>query len=207
MSSHNRPLEPRESGDSATRPIGRRQRKARAVRHALIEAALTAFNRQPIGLVSVLDITEAADVAKGVFYLHFRSKDEFLLAIWELVHDTLLERAKLAVNAPVPGGDRIETIVGSFYDSIVSDPRHARFCLRMMSYLPDEVGPPGRLTELRRNYIERLGQFLLPGGENSDAAGHLDALIWASIWRVMRMNEPLPERRDFVARIRRALSG
>ena len=50
----------------ALKPLGRRARKALAVRQALFDAGLSAFERQPIGLVSILDITEAADVAKGV---------------------------------------------------------------------------------------------------------------------------------------------
>jgi AcrR family transcriptional regulator len=56
-------------------------RKVLAVRQARFDAGLAAFERQPISLVSILDITEAADVAKGVFHLHFRSKDEYLLAL------------------------------------------------------------------------------------------------------------------------------
>ena len=65
---------------------GRRARKAAATRRALFDAGLEAVGRRPFGVVSVLDLTDAVDVAKGVFYLHFKSKDEFLI---ELLRDVL----------------------------------------------------------------------------------------------------------------------
>ena len=51
------------------------RRRART-RGALVEAGVRLFSRRPIEAVSVDEITETADIAKGSFYNHFSDKDE-----------------------------------------------------------------------------------------------------------------------------------
>ncbi len=172
--------------DPVDRPLpeGRRARKARAVRQALFNAGLAAFERQPIGLVSVLDITEAADVAKGVFYLHFQSKDQYLLALWEEVRQRFLA----IVTARVEGGRsraaRIDGLVNAYHDLASEQPEATRFWIRMAAYFPDEIGPTGHLGHLRRTYLTRLAHLV--NGETGSSADDIDLgpvqLIDAICW-------------------------
>jgi AcrR family transcriptional regulator len=58
---------------------GRRQRKRRSTREALIAAALDLFEEHGFAATTIDDITERADVARRTFFRYFASKDAVLL--------------------------------------------------------------------------------------------------------------------------------
>ncbi|MFQ6024373.1 MAG: TetR/AcrR family transcriptional regulator [Acidiferrobacterales bacterium] len=191
-------------------PLGRRARKALAVRQALFEAGLAAFERQPIGLVSILDITEAADVAKGVFYLQFRSKDDYLLALWEEVHGRFLDAARTAV---IDCGDstRLDMATREFVSFVHHAPAAARFWLRMSSYFPDEIGEPGHLTRIRQEYLQQLGALIV-GKTVADLSANdvqialvVDTLCWAVVGAEIQQGEPLVDAQTLVRTVRAAM--
>jgi AcrR family transcriptional regulator len=147
--------------DDDPRELGRRARKALATRQALFDAGLAAFRDRPLAVVSVLDLTEAADVAKGVFYLHFHSKDEYLLALWEHVTLGFLDAlASRLAGLPARAPERIEAVAAHYRDTMEQAPRVSRFWLRMSSYFADELGRPGQSETLRRDYLERLAALV-----------------------------------------------
>lgn len=188
-------------------PLGRRARKALAVRKALFDAGLAAFERQPIGLVSILDITEAADVAKGVFYLQFKSKDDYLLALWEEVQGRFLDRIRTAAVDRGSIAERAEVAAQQFASFAKDSPAAARFWIRMSSYFPDEVGPPGHLTGIRREYIQQLASII--SGKNRDklvardvrTSLALDSVCWAVVSAEAHTGEPLFEDRTMAAAV------
>lgn len=183
--------------DDALKPLGRRARKAMAVHQSLFTAGLTAFEREPIGLVSVLDITEGADVAKGVFYLHFKSKDEYLLALWEHVQRGFLDGVRAAVLECRSRNARVESTVRQFVRFAADEPAAARFWVRMSSYFPDEVGEPGHLTRIHHAYVQHLAAMLAGRSfeqltpDDVRAALLADAICWAVIKSSMTTGEPL----------------
>jgi AcrR family transcriptional regulator len=64
-------------------PTHRGERRRLRTRAALLAAAREVFASQGVGAVTIQDITDAADVAKGSFYNHFDSKDAILRALVE----------------------------------------------------------------------------------------------------------------------------
>jgi len=64
-------------------PVNRAERRRLRTRAALLAAAREVFASQGVGAVTIQDITDAADVAKGSFYNHFDSKDAILRALVE----------------------------------------------------------------------------------------------------------------------------
>jgi AcrR family transcriptional regulator len=62
-------------------------------RQDLLEAAVRVFAEKGVAKSTVSDITEAASVAKGTFYLYFDSKEHLLAAMKELFVDEILEHA------------------------------------------------------------------------------------------------------------------
>lgn len=60
--------------------LGRRERKKRAVRDALVDAALDLFDEQGVDATTVEQISERADVAARTFHRHFASKLDVLFA-------------------------------------------------------------------------------------------------------------------------------
>lgn len=168
-------------------PRGRRARKALAVRQALFDAGLAAFERQPIGLVSVLDITEAADVAKGVFYLQFKSKDDYLLRLWEEVQRRFLDTVRTAALDCRSQAARVEAAVEQFESFAQHSSAATRFWIRMSSYFPDEVGQPGHLSRIRHEYIKQLAAIVTRKTPeeltscDTRRALVLDSLCWAIV--------------------------
>jgi len=166
-------------------PPGRRARRALVVRQALFDAGFALFERQPVGLVSVLDITEKADVAKGVFYLHFHSKDEYLLQLWAEAHRRFLERAQIAAQSCRSNPARLSAVVRELVAFSRNAPAASRFWMRMLGYFPDEIGPPGALAEVRRAYTLHLAALLagVPAervaNRDVQTASLMDSLCWS----------------------------
>lgn len=201
----------KDGGDAAA-PLGRRARKALAVRQSLFDAGLAAFDRQPIGLVSVLDITETADVAKGVFYLQFHSKDEYLLALWEEVQQRFLITARAAASECKSETARLTATVAALLSFARQAPAAARFWLRMSGFFPDEIGEPGHLTHLRQAYLQQLGAVITgptaatTGEQGLRQALIVDTLAWAAVSAEIRDGAPLLEEERLVKSILAALA-
>ncbi|MBX9668444.1 MAG: TetR/AcrR family transcriptional regulator [Candidatus Obscuribacterales bacterium] len=61
--------------------MGRREEKREATRQDILASAGILFMKKGYENTSVDDISAAANVAKGTFYYHFKSKDEVLLGL------------------------------------------------------------------------------------------------------------------------------
>ena len=189
--------------EDALKPLGRRARKAMAVRQSLFAAGLAAFERQPIGLVSILDITEAADVAKGVFYLHFKSKDEYLLALWEDVQRIFLDRTRAATLECRSRRSRIEATAKQYASAAYEMPAAVRFWIRMSSYFPDEVGEPGHLARIHQDFVQQLAGILAGRTfeqltpEDVRNALLADSICWAMVKTSVSTGEPLCNDKTF----------
>ena len=71
-----------EGPDGAERrPPGRRARRQAEIRARLLSAGRAVFARHGVANATIAQITEAADVGFGTFYLYFRSKDALYRAI------------------------------------------------------------------------------------------------------------------------------
>lgn len=56
----------------------------------LLQRARTVFEQRGYGAASVADIVNAAGVARGTFYVHFKSKQEILIALVSAVREELV---------------------------------------------------------------------------------------------------------------------
>ncbi len=61
--------------------MGRREEKKDATRQQILSAATQLFPAKGFENTSIDDIVEQANVVKGTFYYHFKSKDDLLLAL------------------------------------------------------------------------------------------------------------------------------
>src|SRR6478672_7387171 len=66
-------------------------------RNDLMNAAERLFLKEGVEPTTVEEITNAADVAKGTFYLHFSSKEEIRIALGDRFAQQLLMKVKRAV--------------------------------------------------------------------------------------------------------------
>ncbi len=67
-------------------------------RDDILDAAQRIFLEQGVGLTTIEHITSGADVAKGTFYLYFKSKDDLRAALGERFGRNHLTRIKTAVS-------------------------------------------------------------------------------------------------------------
>ena len=76
---------------------------------ALVDAAFAVFMDRGVAASSVDDIVEAASVAKGTFYLYFRTKDDAVNAVAERVVDGVAAIVETA--AATPGLSPVERLL------------------------------------------------------------------------------------------------
>jgi AcrR family transcriptional regulator len=69
---------PRRGAGRAGRTPGRRARKKARTRREILDAAMALFERDGFDRVTVEQICQAADVARGTFFLHFPAKSALL---------------------------------------------------------------------------------------------------------------------------------
>jgi AcrR family transcriptional regulator len=98
---------PETSSESA--PLSRVERKRQEARARIIEAAGRLFAARGVDAVTIGDITSAADVGHGTFYLHFKSKHEVLLPIMVAAAATLDERVQGHLGADADPAEVLAT--------------------------------------------------------------------------------------------------
>lgn len=103
-----------------------RTKPAEIRRNELMAAAEALFLEKGFAATSVDEIVRLADVAKGTFYLHFRSKDDMLIALRQRFIDRFCEGLEQQLNnvqsmtgreswlsGPKPALPAISTIISS----------------------------------------------------------------------------------------------
>lgn len=97
----------------ANQPSGtRQQRRTRETRQQLKDAARSVFVERGLDTTTISDITERADVGKGTFYYHFKSKERL---IRELVRDNLNE-----LNQIIDERCQGQEDLGALMDTLIS---------------------------------------------------------------------------------------
>ena len=64
--------------------------RSEATRTLLLQRARTVFEQRGYGAASVADIVTASGLARGTFYVHFKSKREIFIALVSGVKEELL---------------------------------------------------------------------------------------------------------------------
>ena len=139
----------------------RTKEDAALTRAAIMDAALTCFERHGIASATLAQIAAEAGVTKGAIYWHFKGKLEIFRAIREEVTLPMLDRADTSL---LHGGelsplDRIEAYLLAMIDSLRSD-RRMRRTLSVMHFRCEYVGDmASELAALRKNTQRLLLAF------------------------------------------------
>jgi AcrR family transcriptional regulator len=109
----------RSVATTATRAAERRESR----KGALVDAAFGVFMDKGVAASSVDDIVEAAGVAKGTFYLYFKTKDDAVNAVAERVVDGVAGVVETA--AAQPGLSPVERLLtlGRAVGQVGAEPR------------------------------------------------------------------------------------
>ena len=140
--------------DLARRAQIGRDRRART-RAELIRAARALYAARTFDSVTVDDVVNAAELAKGTFYVHFDSLDDLQSVLGdELAHefDELLQPRRLSLDDPI---ERIAAGCGAFIKEAMRDPIWGALIVRSAAAMPDVARVArGRLNEdIRRAVV------------------------------------------------------
>lgn len=192
------------------RALERRRARAESEVDLLIEAGYRVMRRNGYAGATVADVLAGAGVSPRVFYRHFRSKDELLLAMYERDTDRavarLLERLGRA-RSPRGG---LEVWLDEQL-SLIFDPRRAartalflREAGRLAMSYPDETS---RIVEVLVAPLvdvlargKRDGAF--PGADPESDARAIEAIVWA-LGRSSLLGAAAPDRRAVRAHVLR----
>lgn len=86
-------------------------------REALLRAGLEVAEARGLSRMSVNAVVEAAGMAKGSFYQHFKDRRSYLLALHRRYHDALEERVLGEIAGLEPGRERLVAGVHSYLDA------------------------------------------------------------------------------------------
>jgi AcrR family transcriptional regulator len=149
-------------------PEGRRARRHRETRAALLDAALALLRERGIYGTRVEDITTRADVGKGVFYNYFDSK-EALVAQLVSAGAEALERDYLHELARAESlDDRVEVIARGQEAFFADHPEFAIAFHQARGLLLIAGEPAQELQAAFSDYLQRLSQHLSRTEEPTD---------------------------------------
>lgn len=113
----------KQSSAAKDPPLSLVERKQRAARGRIIEAADTLFAERGFDSVSVTDIAERAEVGRTTFFRHFADKTEVVFAKEQAIFDTITD-AKSDVWTPAQSVDSLAGAVSAL------EPLVLRLCMQ-----------------------------------------------------------------------------
>jgi AcrR family transcriptional regulator len=156
---------------------GRRTYAPDATRQAILDSALALFEVNGFHATSVQTIADEAEVTKGAFYHHFRSKDELV----KIIHDELLEHLLREQRRVLEnGGDPAEQLraeIEAIVDSVVRFRSHVAVYYQERRYLEGR-----RFDAVRRKrelLLERTAAIVGVGIEDGTFRADVDPAVTA----------------------------
>ncbi|MGV3719983.1 MAG: TetR/AcrR family transcriptional regulator [Actinomycetota bacterium] len=140
-------------------PEGRRERRARETRRKILLSALELFSERDIDDVTVDEIAERADVARGTVFNHFSTKESLCHCMGELQIESLRDALQ---DGRIPGpraSDKIVQAMRLMADYPGEDPQRCRVMItRALASIK-----PGELPEHRQQWFHMLEGWVQEG--------------------------------------------
>lgn len=175
-----RPLQP------SSPPAPRRAERERAVRARILAAGRAVVGADGLVAARVEEITRAAGIAKGTFYLYFESKEDLVRALVdEAFHE--LDAACEAVGRE-DGADwdrRVAALVRAEAAALTAEPDRMRVLHQARAVLKFEREEWRSLREALHRHLERLADRIAapprPAALDRSRALELAALLFGSV--------------------------
>ncbi|MDT0444401.1 TetR/AcrR family transcriptional regulator [Streptomyces johnsoniae] len=169
-------------------PVGLRERKKRATRAALAEAAVRLAAEHGVDNVTVEAISEAADVSPRTFFNYFDSRDDAFVTIDAEVGTRIRE----AVLAAPPSLDPLTAVHRAFADELADVERHHEVwnlraeVLKQAPHLM--VRTLGAHLEDEQGLARAIAQRLDPGSPEPERPGLYPRLLAAVAGTAVRIS-------------------
>lgn len=116
-------------------------RKRERTRGELVAAAERLVAERGMDALSIDDITQAADVAKGTFYTHFEGKDDLAAAIARHIRLELEDKITALNDGITDAAQRMANGLSSLFVFAIAQPVRARALLRLIPGVVDPDTP------------------------------------------------------------------
>ena len=134
----------------------RTRRRTRQTRNRLVQAALSVFGEKGVEAATIEDITEKADLGKGTFYRHFKSKEDLIVAMITKSVGQLMQEIRKSLTGR-QGLQEVLTALLQAHTRFFTE-RREEFLLLFQGRLllsPEHQGPRG----LEKPFIEYLQEI------------------------------------------------
>lgn len=173
---------------------------------ALLDAAAVQFAEQGYRATTIRELATATGVTPGAVYFHVASKQQLLLAVYEVGVQRIMEKLDAAVAGEKDPWVRLEEAVCAHLESILDASAYARVVIRVLPNDVPEVA--AELTTLRDRYEARFRKFIsavtLP--KECDAKlvrlFLLGAINWTPVWYSKGGKTPRGIARELIAPFR-----
>lgn len=159
-----------------------RKERANQTRQKIVDAAFSLMSSKPLAEIKVEDITERAGVAKGTFYVHFKSKEDVL-------HDVEINAMDELLKYSVEHNESTEARI-LFYMRLYAKLMVDLSLELYKNMVKLEMDQP-KDTLIRKNW-EAIKQILLSDGYSDDAktdmaVSNMTAFLHGTVleWAVM----------------------
>jgi AcrR family transcriptional regulator len=159
------------SATSAPEPLSRRERKKERTRQEIYRAAMELFVARGFDTVTIEEICQAADVAKGTFFLHFPTKDALLLEYGKQATQELDDLLQAHRGGAISALRKVLTALAE------RATRHAAIVRLLARELMSRPTTLADATEQTRN----LGHLLVGVVQQGQAAGELRRTVDARL--------------------------
>ena len=91
-----------------------REQAKQETREALLQAGIRMFSEQGVDLPSLDAICAEAGFTRGAFYVHFKDRDDFLMAVVDRVLNDFVDRV---ISTDQGSNDLADTLVAAGHDT------------------------------------------------------------------------------------------
>jgi AcrR family transcriptional regulator len=147
-------------------------------REALLDAGVSVAEQHGLAGLSVNRVVASAGVAKGTFYVHFESREQFVDALHARFHARVEEAVAAAIADLPPGRDRLVRGAEAYLDVCLADRAVKALALEARSD-PDLAASMS--TRHERFASSAVPSFKAIGWPDATAASHLLAAMTAEV--------------------------
>lgn len=94
----------------------------------IIKSGMKLFAQKGFSSTSIQEIATESNISKGAFYLHFKSKDDLLLAILEYIFDTIESSTFIFVNQDLSPREKFIKQITAFFRTFIG---HKEFMIML----------------------------------------------------------------------------
>ena len=148
-------------------------------RRQILDAAIRVFAREGFNACRVSDIAQEANVAYGLVYHYFKSKDQVLNELFTERWSLLLAASEEADRESIPPREKLAKIAGFIIDSYRHEPELMKVIIVEVTRAANSFGRT-HLPEIRRAY-EMIGKIVSDAQADGTFRRDVDP-VFASMW-------------------------